>query len=103
MKGATSVLLAVKGLSIWLADSNNLQATVLELVCNLIKEINLYCIASKINVTLKGVRLSEKLQLTAALCNEILQCNYGCFQDINYRIYNKFVRITMLFPFSFYY
>ena len=28
-------------------------------------------IASKINVTTKGVRLSEKLQLTAALCNEI--------------------------------
>ena len=28
-------------------------------------------IASKINVTPKGVRLSEKLQLTAALCNEI--------------------------------
>ena len=26
---------------------------------------------SKINVTPKGVRLSEKLQLTAALCNEI--------------------------------
>ena len=28
-------------------------------------------IASKITVTPKGVRLSEKLQLTAALCNEI--------------------------------
>ena len=28
-------------------------------------------IASKINVTPKGVRLSQKLQLTAALCNEI--------------------------------
>ena len=28
-------------------------------------------IAGKINVTPKGVRLSEKLQLTAALCNEI--------------------------------
>ena len=28
-------------------------------------------IASKINVTPKGVRLSEKLQLTAALCDEI--------------------------------
>ena len=28
-------------------------------------------IASKINVTPKGVKLSEKLQLTAALCNEI--------------------------------
>ena len=26
---------------------------------------------SKINVTLKGFRLSKKLQLTAALCNEI--------------------------------
>ena len=25
----------------------------------------------KTNVTLEGVRLSEKLQLTAALCNEI--------------------------------
>ena len=25
----------------------------------------------KINVTPKGVRLSEKLQITAALCNEI--------------------------------
>ena len=29
-------------------------------------------IVRKINVTLKGVRYSEKLQLTAALCNEIL-------------------------------
>ena len=29
-------------------------------------------IASKINVTPKGVRLSEKLQSTAALCIEIL-------------------------------
>ena len=28
-------------------------------------------IASKINVTLKGVRVSEHLQLTAAHCNEI--------------------------------
>ena len=28
-------------------------------------------LASKINVTPKGIRLSEKLQLTAALCNEI--------------------------------
>ena len=28
-------------------------------------------IASEINVTPKGVRLSEKLQLTAALCDEI--------------------------------
>ena len=28
-------------------------------------------IASKINGTPKSVRLSEKLQLTAALCNEI--------------------------------
>ena len=28
-------------------------------------------IADIINVTSKGVRLSEKLQLTAALCNEI--------------------------------
>ena len=28
-------------------------------------------IASKINGTPKGARLSEKLQLTAALCNEI--------------------------------
>ena len=27
-------------------------------------------ITSKINVTPEGVRLSEKLQLTAALCNE---------------------------------
>ena len=27
-------------------------------------------IASKINATAKGVRLSEKLQLTAVLCNE---------------------------------
>ena len=31
-----------------------------------------YCtIESKINVTPKGARCSEKLQLTAALCNEI--------------------------------
>ena len=30
-------------------------------------------IASKINATPKGVRLSEKLQFTAALCNEIWQ------------------------------
>ena len=28
-------------------------------------------IASKINVTPNGARLSEKLQLTAALCNKI--------------------------------
>ena len=28
-------------------------------------------IASKINISTKGVRLSEKLQLAAALCNEI--------------------------------
>ena len=28
-------------------------------------------IASKVKVTPKGVRLSEKLQLIAALCNEI--------------------------------
>ena len=28
-------------------------------------------LASKINGTPKGVRLSKKLQLTAALCNEI--------------------------------
>ena len=28
-------------------------------------------IASKINVTLYGLRLSEKLQLIATLCNEI--------------------------------
>ena len=31
----------------------------------------LYTIASIINVAPKGVRLSEKRQLTAALCNEI--------------------------------
>ena len=36
------------------------------------KQFLLRCIvASKINVTPKGVRLSEKGQLTAALCNEI--------------------------------
>ena len=28
-------------------------------------------VASKINVTAKGARLSEKLRLTAVLCNEI--------------------------------
>ena len=36
------------------------------------KLIGLTSIASKINVTHKGVKLSEKLELTAALCNEIL-------------------------------
>ena len=30
----------------------------------------MYIIASKINATPEGVRLSEKLKLTAALCNE---------------------------------
>ena len=35
---------------------------IMKLICN---------IGSKINVTLKGVILSEKLQLTAALCDEI--------------------------------
>ena len=35
-------------------------------------EDQLLCtIASKINITSKGVRSSEKLELTAALCNEI--------------------------------
>ena len=33
--------------------------------------IQICTIASKKNVTTKGIRLSEKLQLTAALCNEI--------------------------------
>ena len=38
--------------------------------CQLTEELE-GIIASKINATPKGVRLSEKLQLTAALCNEI--------------------------------
>ena len=37
----------------------------------LLKVLKKSTIASKINVTPKGVRLSEKLQLTAALCIEI--------------------------------
>ena len=37
--------------------------------------ISSLCIASKINVTTKDVRLSEKLQLTAALCNEFDRSN----------------------------
>ena len=46
-------------------DKKNLQ------VFNFIKKEFQYIIASKINGTPKGVRLLEKLQVTAALCNEI--------------------------------
>ena len=35
------------------------------------RDFSLSIMASKINVTPKGVRLSKILQLTAALCNEM--------------------------------
>ena len=47
-------------------DRNNMK----KFSCNMIK-VKPCNIASKINVTTKGVRLTEKLQLTATLCNEI--------------------------------